>query len=95
MYKFIQASAFLLLNSIISANAYTASKQFCASYANTAVIQHINNLENNCGFKGLRWSPLYQGQYKWCLSVREAIASNETKIRNNRLKKEKRQSTYY
>lgn len=61
-------------------------QKFCANYANTAVIQQLNNLKNKCDFAGFRWSPLYQAQYRWCLTVRRPIASNETKVRKNRLK---------
>ena len=86
----IAITLFLLISLATTSSRAKATdkrhQQFCANYANTAVIQQLNNLKNKCGFKGLRWSPLYQAQYQWCLTVRLSIASNETKIRKNRLK---------
>ena len=79
---------FLFLTIGTISNSYGADGNYCSGYAKTAVIQHINNLKHNCGFKGLRWSPLYHGQRKWCLTVRQSIAENEKKIRNKRLKQD-------
>ncbi|QKK03412.1 MAG: hypothetical protein HND55_12530 [Pseudomonadota bacterium] len=39
----------------------------CTDYAETAVGQHQENLDRDCGFTGPRWSPDFQGHYAWCL----------------------------
>ena len=75
---------FILLMATSMAS-YGASNAYCRSYAKAGVIQHINNLKHNCGFTGLRWTPLYRGQFQWCLTVRRPIAENEKQIRSQRL----------
>ena len=79
-YTFI---LFILLAAIVvmSSRLQAASDAFCANYAKLAVEQYQSSIELNCNFSGLRWSADVSGQKKWCLGVREDIASEETLAR--------------
>lgn len=73
----------LTLNSGSSVKA--ADSQFCDNYTQTSIKQQLANIAYNCKQTGLRWSPLYEGQKAWCVSVRESIANGETDARNTAL----------
>lgn len=67
---------------LLSSTALQAADfEFCDNYARKSVQQQVANVAHECGNKGLRWSPLYQGQLEWCMSVRKGIAENENKER--------------
>jgi beta-lactam-binding protein with PASTA domain len=57
----------------------------CEHYARTAVAQFQQNLANQCGFTGARWSSDYQGHYGWCLTNSQAGAASETQARTEGL----------
>lgn len=71
-------SAFI---SVASAGIYDPQPSFCNAYATKAVSQNRTAQVASCNFKGLRWSDNYEGQQKWCESVRENIAQGETRAR--------------
>lgn len=75
-----------LLLSLSVSSLQAADARFCDNYAQTAIKQQITNVANGCNQTGLRWSPLYEGQKAWCMSVRDSIASNENNARNAALK---------
>ncbi len=58
----------------------------CDYYAQGAVKQHKQNLQSNCGFKGLRWSNDQKGHAKWCSTVRKTISAKEKTARDQMLK---------
>ncbi len=58
----------------------------CDYYAQSAVKQYRQNLQSNCGFKGLRWSSDQKGHAKWCSTVRKAISDKEKIARDQMLK---------
>ncbi|MGB1010224.1 MAG: ankyrin repeat domain-containing protein [Thiolinea sp.] len=62
--------------------AQAADSRYCDHYAQTAVKQQVANIAHSCNQTGLRWSPLYVGQKKWCATVRREVADKETKARN-------------
>jgi hypothetical protein len=57
----------------------------CDYYARGAVKQHKQNLQSNCGFKGLRWSNNQAGHAKWCTTVRKTISDKEKSVRDKML----------
>lgn len=85
MNYLLRISALLTLLSTITLPAYAASTQFCSQYAQTSIRQQIANVAYDCRQRGLRWSPLYEGQKQWCMSVREAVANKETQARQTTL----------
>ena len=64
---------------------FAASDAFCERYAQKGVAQNIRNIVNECNFSGLRWSVNFIDQKRWCKTVRESIANNETTVRQNKL----------
>ena len=70
---------------LFNSTAFAASDAFCERYAQKSVAQDLRNMANECNFSGLRWSANFIDQKKWCKTVRESIASNETKVRNDKL----------
>jgi len=60
---------------------------FCYNYAKLAVQQYNKNIQQNCGFKGLRWSDNKKGQQEWCKSTSKTIAQKEIEARQNLLKR--------
>ena len=64
-----------------SAGIYDSQPSFCNAYATKAVSQNRTAQAAGCQFKGLRWSDDFDGQQKWCESVREDIAQRETRAR--------------
>ena len=58
-----------------------AINPFCDSYAKTAVSQHQENLNRNCGYSDRRWQSSYDNHYGWCVTVSRASAESETKAR--------------
>jgi ankyrin repeat protein len=75
-----------LLLSLSVSSLQAADARFCDNYAQTSIKQQMANIANNCKQTGLRWSPLYEGQKAWCMTVRDSIASNENNARNAALK---------
>jgi len=72
-----------VISALQISTAYGASR--CEQYAQNAVAEHQQNLQNQCGFTGPRWSSDFQGHYGWCLAVSSADAQRETAERNNEL----------
>lgn len=71
-----------LLLALSVSSVQAADARFCDNYAQTSIKQQITNVANNCQQTGLRWSPLYEGQKAWCMTVRDSVASNENNARN-------------
>jgi len=59
--------------------------EFCFDYAQIAVEQNQKNLQQHCGFKGLRWSDDQLGQMQWCMTVSKNIATAENQARQDLL----------
>lgn len=76
-----------LVMTLCSSSLFAADARFCDQYAKTSIKQQMSNITASCKQKGLRWSTLYAGQNAWCRSVRQSIAENETKVRNDALAK--------
>jgi hypothetical protein len=71
----------VLAASFIASAAQAASPAFCTSYATKALIAEQENLDEGCGFSGVRWSFDFAGHYGWCLSVSKAVANGEKMAR--------------
>ena len=81
---------FLLITLFFSATASAKTSSngdqaYCSQYAQTAVSQYQQNLQQQCGFTGLRWSNNEAGQMQWCLTVRRAITAKENQARQQAL----------
>ena len=77
----------LVITLFSSKSLLAADASFCDQYAKTSIKQQLSNITASCKQKGLRWSSLYDDQHAWCLTVRQSIADNETKARNEALDK--------
>lgn len=77
----------ILLLSHAAFSAAESETAYCKHYAATAVAQQKQNIDNNCGFTGKRWSNDYNGQYQWCLTVRNTISQYENTKREMHLKR--------
>ncbi len=52
----------------VAPTAMAQSKSsFCRAYASESVDMQARNLDNNCGYQGLRWHTWYDGHYGWCM----------------------------
>lgn len=71
---------------LFTSSAWAADARFCDQYARKSIQQQVVNVGQGCGNTGLRWSPLYEGQKNWCLTVRQAIAEAETQARETALR---------
>ncbi|CAA6811965.1 MAG: Unknown protein [uncultured Thiotrichaceae bacterium] len=76
----------LLANIPLAYAADEADKNYCQHYATTATDQNKKNIDNNCGYSGARWSSDYNGQYQWCLTVKNTITQHENSERKKLLK---------
>ncbi len=78
----LRGAVFVMLFAILLSPASARGETtFCSQYARTAVKQNQLNQQLQCGFSGLRWSNDRVGQMRWCLTVRTAVAENETRAR--------------
>jgi len=83
-YLFILSTLFF--NSFFNSSAFAKGNlSYCSQYAQTAVSQYQQNLQQHCGFTGLRWSNNKVGQMQWCMTVDERITANENQIRQHLL----------
>jgi hypothetical protein len=73
----------LLLGSFTLANAGNPVE--CAAYANQAVMQQGNNLQNSCGYSGPRWSSNFGAHLAWCLNAPTSVINAERNARINML----------
>lgn len=64
----------------------TCGKSWCDTYAKRAVEQNEQNIRNQCGFKGQRWSSNYENHYNWCRNTSKGAADSEIQKRDNDLK---------
>lgn len=66
---------------LIHNNTSWASKaSVCSAYAQKSVLEHIDNVKSQCGFKGDLWNPGLRKHQKWCLKNNE-LASQQNMIR--------------
>ena len=77
----------LVITLFFSHTLSAADARFCDGYAKTSIKQQMVNVVAECKQKGIRWSTLHKGQYRWCTTVRESVANKETKFRNDALAK--------
>lgn len=91
--RHLSALAVFITPLLLSTNLRAADTAFCDHYARTAIQQQLANIAQGCGQTGLRWSPLYTGQYQWCLTVRQSIAHAETQTRETALQRCNTQSS--
>lgn len=75
----------LLVNLPFAHATEESDKNYCQLYAARAIEQNKQNQENNCGYSGARWSSDYNGQYQWCLTVKDAITQHENSEREQLL----------
>jgi len=68
-----------------------ARQNECKFYANDAVKQNTDNRNLSCGFKGVRWSNDWKGQFNWCMSVLNPSSSIENDFRSDSIKRCKTQ----
>ena len=67
-----------LAGGVLLALAAPASAQPCQNYAQSAVDQHAENLQLNCGFGGPRWQSDFVRHRDWCRAVGPVAAQRET-----------------
>jgi len=80
------SNLFILIAVLFNSAAFAKGDQaYCSQYAQTAVKQYQQNLQQQCGYSGLRWSDNKVGQMQWCLTVDEAITANENQVRQRLL----------
>ncbi|ADE14834.1 conserved hypothetical protein [Nitrosococcus halophilus Nc 4] len=77
----------LLMLAVGSPSSYAASKMYCSTYTKTAVAQNAQNIENNCGYTGPRWSSDPEHHNEWCLNASGQTAQRENLARINQLAK--------
>ena len=75
----------LVITLFFSHTLSAADARFCDKYAKTSIKQQMVNVVASCKQKGIRWSVLHTGQFRWCRTVRESVANKETKFRNDAL----------
>lgn len=56
-------------------------EQVCTDYADSAIGQFTENLDNQCGFSGPRWNANKARHYQWCLDARDQDRKSETAAR--------------
>ncbi len=69
----------------ISTYIYDPAPPFCSAYATKAVSQYRTARAAHCNVAGLRWNDDFEGQKKWCESMREDIAQAENRARTETL----------
>ncbi len=74
-------SFFLLLLALQTPVAYAANKMYCSMYVKNAVAQNKQSIENNCNYKGIRWSSDVAHHTQWCLNASNESAENENLAR--------------
>ena len=69
------------LGTVVASSAIAAPKQFCRTYAQTAVnsFNQMRTLQLAC--TGPRWHDWYDGHYRWCRSTSKESAASETLAR--------------
>lgn len=65
----------------ITGHIYDPALTFCASYSTKAVSQFHTAKAAHCNVAGLRWSDDFEGQKKWCESMRMGVAQAENLAR--------------
>lgn len=53
----------------------------CNAYAGAAVAQNQQNIAQNCGFTGGRWSSDFNGHFNWCKGANMAALTGEDRAR--------------
>ncbi|TAN39903.1 MAG: hypothetical protein EPN25_09705 [Nitrospirae bacterium] len=61
------------------------NREFCRSYARSAVKQNDRNKRRDCGFMDDRWHSNYQKHLRWCLTVDRSEAESQTDARDGEL----------
>lgn len=74
----------LMLTGVPANPAYAFSQ--CDSYADTAVLQHRNNIDNGCGFAGLRWHSNRGAHKSFCDLVGADVAASGNQEREQMLR---------
>jgi hypothetical protein len=62
------------------------NREFCRSYAQSAVQQNDRNDRRGCGYNGDRWHSNYQDHFRWCLDVEREEAESQTNSRDGDLR---------
>jgi hypothetical protein len=65
----------------ISTHIYDPAPSFCSAYATKAVSQYHTARAAQCNVAGLRWNDDFEGQKKWCDSMRQEVAQSENRAR--------------
>lgn len=55
----------------------------CQTYADEAISQFAENIDNQCGFTGPRWNANKARHYQWCLDAREQDRKAESEARTS------------
>ncbi|MHB8880916.1 MAG: hypothetical protein ACYC69_05305 [Thermodesulfovibrionales bacterium] len=61
------------------------NRDFCRSYARSAVKQNNRNKRRGCGYMDDRWHSNYQRHLRWCLTVDRSEAESQTDARDGEL----------
>lgn len=57
-------------------------EKVCTDYAEAAISQFTENIDNQCGFSGPRWNANKARHYQWCLDARDQDRKTETETRS-------------
>lgn len=58
----------------------------CVMYSRLAITQNELATEHNCGFRGPRWSSVYDHHYNWCVARTDDMDDFETSERQKQLR---------
>ena len=85
IYATVRRAVMFLIAGTLMTGAVEAAEESgrCQAYAETAVLQHEENLRSGCRFTDPRWHTDYKAHYEWCLHVPE-----EERVRENQARQE-------
>lgn len=81
----ISGLALILLIAVPNSALRAKEELNCSAYAATAVAQNDQNVMQQCGFAGLRWSNDLSAHFKWCETVTMADLTAEDNARKSML----------
>lgn len=77
----LQAERITAANSTVS----DEMRHHCSAYVDQSLQQNRLNKQYDCGFSSPRWNDERDGQYQWCLTVRQKISYAEQGARQTLL----------
>ncbi len=85
MKRVLKTAPFAALSLLMFATPSAQALDACNAYANTAVSQQRNNVQNRCALDGLRWHSDRHAHKSYCHLVGPDIAGIETRERDHQL----------